>query len=151
MKKRLLVTRNGEYEEHGKCNGDCCRMFTICGYTYDEIKRKHEAKEDIQDLDKIVDMLVTLTKEEIEAGFEGYAKPYKKLYEDAGITIDKLIGKMFTCKHHNKETSLCNDYENRPALCREFPYSDTTICQHEGCTYRLITPIKKDQQIKELT
>ena len=41
---------------------------------------------------------------------------------------------LYTCRHWDTETRLCGAYDQRPALCRDYPYG--VECQHEGCTYR---------------
>jgi Fe-S-cluster containining protein len=42
---------------------------------------------------------------------------------------------MYTCRHLNVITGDCTDYENRPDVCREFPYQE--VCMHaaNGCTW----------------
>jgi Fe-S-cluster containining protein len=45
---------------------------------------------------------------------------------------------LYTCRHWDTETRLCTQYENRPALCRNYPYRGS--CNHEGCTYRMGIP-----------
>jgi Fe-S-cluster containining protein len=36
----------------------------------------------------------------------------------------------FACRHWDEETRLCGNYENRPEMCRAFPYGKP--CEH-GC------------------
>jgi Fe-S-cluster containining protein len=42
---------------------------------------------------------------------------------------------MYTCRHLNVITGDCMDYENRPDVCRDYPYED--VCMHaaKGCTW----------------
>jgi Fe-S-cluster containining protein len=41
-------------------------------------------------------------------------------------------GYMYTCKHFDEETNNCTNYENRPRMCRDYPYGG--VCSYEGCT-----------------
>jgi Fe-S-cluster containining protein len=43
----------------------------------------------------------------------------------------------YTCSHYDKATGNCNNYADRPNMCRDFPYGDAlrmTDCG--GCFYR---------------
>jgi len=42
---------------------------------------------------------------------------------------------LYTCRHWDTETRLCGAYDQRPSLCRNYPYA-AQPCSHEGCTYR---------------
>lgn len=37
----------------------------------------------------------------------------------------------FTCKHYNKETKNCMNYDNRPGMCRNHGHSN---CPYKNCT-----------------
>ncbi len=39
----------------------------------------------------------------------------------------------FTCRHWNSETKLCEIYEDRPDMCRDFPSEDG--CGVAGCGF----------------
>ena len=41
---------------------------------------------------------------------------------------------VFECKNFDTETRKCTDYENRPRMCREYPYGNK--CNKEGCEYK---------------
>lgn len=48
----------------------------------------------------------------------------KPIWEDEGLAVktecvDGEKFKVFKCKKFNKETGLCDDYENRPDICKE--------------------------------
>lgn len=37
------------------------------------------------------------------------------------------------CRHFDRETRRCREYESRPVMCRRFPYERP--CPFEGCTF----------------
>lgn len=43
-------------------------------------------------------------------------------------------GYIVTCKHFDKEKRICNNYENRPGLCKRFG----PACRYAGCNYAKI-------------
>jgi Fe-S-cluster containining protein len=47
------------------------------------------------------------------------------------IREDKVLCRVYTCKHFDKEKKICNNYENRPHMCKNFGAS----CRYEGCNY----------------
>lgn len=43
---------------------------------------------------------------------------------------------LFNCRHHDATTGDCLNYENRPELCRDYPYFDRGgRCRKDGCTW----------------
>ena len=45
----------------------------------------------------------------------------------------------YTCKNFNKETRNCDDYENRPNMCKDHPHA------FEGCNYKACTLVCKSR------
>ncbi len=43
----------------------------------------------------------------------------------------------YTCRHWDEETRLCTVYEDRPQMCREYPYAGR--CQHD-CNCKFTAP-----------
>ena len=80
-----------------------------------------------RDTEFILDMLVPLTRPQALARSRrlGYPDPprYGPKYQ------------LFTCRHWNEETRLCGAYEDRPDMCRDYPYSGRD-CER-GCSYKL--------------
>jgi Fe-S-cluster containining protein len=74
----------------------------------------------------ITDMLVPLT------AYEAKVRWAELGYGD--LTVLDLGKPLYTCRHWDTETRLCTVYDQRPWLCRDYPY--TGACQHTGCTYR---------------
>jgi len=60
------------------------------------------------------------------------AEKWRDIFYIASMVIP-LGDEYFTCKHHNKETKLCMAYEERPGLCRGFPYKKK-CCYDKNCT-----------------
>lgn len=80
---------------------------------------------------------VTFPKEKIPLDKKG-----KPLWEEKNLLTseecpDGIKIKTFRCKNFNKETGLCDDYENRPEICRN------TSCIKEGSNKSM------DEQHKE--
>lgn len=76
------------------CTGNCCENFRIDNM---------------------------LTREEFNA------KIVVTPTEDSAYIADMLIDipddpTHFNCKHFDTATRLCQDYENRPRMCRNYPY-----------------------------
>lgn len=71
----------------------------------------------------IADMLIPLSEEEARERIDKYGMPYT--YEEATATAGRLL---YTCRHWDSETRLCTAYEQRPWMCRTYPYG-------RGCTF----------------
>ena len=104
-----------------KCPGKCCAVFY---FPYEEEDFKTRALH-VKDGAYIVDMLIPLS-----------AKESAERLERFGITGNfdpvKNEGHHFTCRHWDEDTRLCTDYENRPEMCRDYPYNHE--CSH-GCDF----------------
>jgi Fe-S-cluster containining protein len=95
------------------CSGNCCQRFYL-DYKPKEIdlwENKKDAPEH-RDAMFIKDMLI-------------YIEDYK---DDTGNPNYK--GAWYTCKHWDKSTKLCTVYEQRPSMCRDFPYGKK--CQYDN-------------------
>lgn len=44
-------------------------------------------------------------------------------------------GHVYTCRHFDEGTRLCAIYEQRPEMCRDYPYGNDGGCEYE-CGYR---------------
>jgi Fe-S-cluster containining protein len=113
------------------CSGDCCVAFPLsCSKDWLGSTRA-------QDGDLLAFMLREITVQEAadrRARF-GVDKPVR----DTGQ-------QWFRCIYWDEETRLCGAYENRPAMCRDYPYPPTPrtcdklgrpqegagVCEH-GC------------------
>ena len=95
-----------------QCTGVCCSRFPIGGIrTHEEVfsmlaNNGIHGKLPDGEAQKIRSMLIVIPPDEIH-DYDTY-----------------------TCKHWNKETMRCIDYENRPLMCVEYPYG--RLCEHCG-------------------
>ena len=108
--------------ESTTCDGQCCAVFSMSqAQTMFRAKGKLRAEAEYA-----LDMLIPLTRRQALARTRrlGYPDPPKYPPEY----------NLFTCKHWDEETRLCGDYENRPAMCRDYPYGRT--CDR-GCGYQV--------------
>lgn len=100
------------------CAGACCAVFPL---------HLTSGLGAVDDLLYILSMLVPLTREQAA---ERYARlGYGELI-DYGPDYD-----LFTCRHWDEQTRLCTAYDQRPAMCRDYPYEGRS-CER-GCGYAL--------------
>lgn len=104
------------------CAGACCAVFPMhlgqATFT--------NGRELRPDNEYILDMLIPLTRR------QALARSRRLGYPDPPNYGPKYG--LFTCKHWDEETRLCGDYENRPAMCRDYPYGRP--CER-GCGYQV--------------
>lgn len=104
------------------CPGHCCAAFHL-PRTISEMRKNPNR---IFDGEQIADMIIPLTPKEARERYERFAgKP-------TNAFPWKWRGHHFTCKNWDEETRLCRIYEDRPMMCRDYPYGQE--CQH-GCGY----------------
>lgn len=100
-----------------RCTGHCCRRFSL-PLTIEEIQIENEKA------------LIW-----VQAGRTG-ARPRfdpEEIQKVASMVIPTDDPYLFNCKHHNAETGDCMNYENRPELCRDYPYG--RACNFAACTW----------------
>lgn len=106
------------------CDGDCCVAFRV-PYTIEQL-----ADADVGDQDKaealdLAAMLIPLTVEQANDRQNQYVRGSK-----TGFT-DYDEGFLYKCRHWDEETRLCRIYDDRPPMCRTFPYGRP--CRY-GCS-----------------
>lgn len=105
------------------CKGDCCIAFRV-PFTLQQLANGDVGEKDAEEAMVMADMLVPLTVGEANARqlrlIEGELTPFSIADE----------GHLFMCRHWDEETRLCTIYEDRPAMCRDFPYGES--CRY-GC------------------
>lgn len=118
------------------CDGTCCTVFTY-PRTPEELREKPwEHYPSQADAHYIADMLIPLTTEE--------AQERRAIFGGSEIADDSTTP-FYTCKHWNEDTRLCNNYEDRPQMCAEYPYTKTCdSCGFEN-TSDLIAIIERRQ------
>jgi len=100
---------------------------------YHTDKAWSDAHERWRDLQKIADMVIPLGKR-----------------VDNPVRPDRLgsgRANFFTCKYFDGETRNCLDYEDRPKMCAEFPYGNTS-CPYEGCRHFNGKIVRENQAMK---
>lgn len=141
-----------------RCTGHCCERFNL-PYSMGELQRYAQAireekslfildngKEKFtpsngEEILQVANMIIF--KEWSKIGMDGNligklieAKSSIETLESRGFRIDEdgdLITPIYTCKHFDMTTRNCTNYENRPTMCRDYPYDRK--CDHKGCTY----------------
>ena len=129
-----------------RCTGHCCENFTL---PYTPMELKHRAKrlkvgdkyfhEDHTQVAEMVIFLGTYAS--------GTDRRGRKKIKGTKLYYGKSIHH-YTCKHYNRETRNCMNYENRPAMCRNYP--DGHKCNYRGCTLKQdIQEEEKLQKVEE--
>lgn len=98
-----------------RCKGLCCAAFYI------QNPRFFEDPKRFTDGEKVAGMLVAITMEDLPVSTR---RQLPTLQAATHATIH-------TCNRWDPMTKRCTKYEDRPALCRDFPYRDP--CHVKGC------------------
>lgn len=54
-------------------------------------------------------------------------------FERVRFQIRPFITHLYTCRNLNQDTGMCDDYENRPGICRNYPYGrKCEYCKETG-------------------
>lgn len=109
-----------------RCTGECCKDFVVTRHNYRsllDVALREAAnaldEDDVPESVRVVAMIRPLVGESPSKANEG-----KWLTE---------AHRHFTCVHL-KPNGDCGDYENRPRMCREYPYGNS--CEHgANCTW----------------
>lgn len=73
----------------------------------------------------LADMLIELTPEQAQ---ERALRFGVKLPDDPSAAMPNGL---YTCRHWDEDTGLCGVYEDRPRMCRDYPYA--RACDHDDC------------------
>jgi len=114
-------------KEH-RCTGHCCKHFFI-PFTYQELQDMLDDTKDIRrckDYEIIARMVIPT---EVPDHLKGQ--------EDADPEH------CFTCRHL-RENNDCAIYEQRPRMCREYPYGRQ--CRYPGCTYTGLGTTREEEE-----
>jgi Fe-S-cluster containining protein len=103
------------------CDGSCCAAFVLQGSTYRQFRRRAHR---VRDGETIANMIIPISPKVANERLEAAGS-------DERVTW-KYRGMHFTCKHWDPETKLCGIYEDRPSMCRDYPYEKP--CVHCGVT-----------------
>ena len=101
------------------CGGECCAVFWV---------PKDRDWTKVTDGAYIQDMLIPLTRRQSLRRWRKFVSKERPLPEWGD---DQTAA---TCKHWDEESRLCGAYEDRPDMCRDYPYGNA--CSH-GCGYQV--------------
>lgn len=108
-----------------RCTGHCCKAF-ILPYGPEDLSIRITAGLDgshpmgrVEDGEQIRDMVIFLGT--TDQGWPG-----------ANPALDGSLHHYYTCKHHDAESGDCKIYDQRPGMCRRYPYGEP--CKIPGCT-----------------
>lgn len=103
-----------------RCTGHCCKKFYL-PLTPDQIKEELELSKTrpprFQDFAKIAAMVIPI---EPTTGMTG--APLRA--ED--------VNHYYTCIHYDEQSGDCKNYEDRPTMCKDYPYGRP--CNVVDCT-----------------
>jgi Fe-S-cluster containining protein len=100
-----------------ECDGRCCAVFPFST----PIDRARDPK--------VRSIAVKLSEEEAEERIERFGLTFYN-HSAAGVTENSGSGELYKCRHWDEVTGLCGIYEDRPQMCRDYPY--TQPCVHCG-------------------
>jgi Fe-S-cluster containining protein len=113
-----------------RCTGHCCKRFTLPltpealqilaeGYKIDP----HYGKYPKEEILKVADMVIYLDTSNLDP--DGTPHP------------DGREAAYYTCKHYDQVSGNCQDYENRPMMCKQYPdYGRGAACKYKSCTMK---------------
>jgi hypothetical protein len=116
----------------GCCRGQCCAAFTLFPHVVENVTKRAASGE--AEAAFILAMLVPLTAEQaierlVALGFD----PHVGMTAEAIAKADQCPEPVqhFTCRNWNEASRLCDAYDQRPRMCRGFPYDRTCdACGH---------------------
>ena len=124
------------FEETQRCSGHCCRSFHL-PFGPPEIDFHRRAFEKgvrkWKDIDKVAAMVIFR-----------YSR-----HQKGGMRF------LYTCKFLNRKTGDCENYEGRPAMCKDFPYKasgfkpDGSCVAFKGCTMRGVCAVVGEKDDKK--
>lgn len=125
------------------CRGDCCAVFTFLDVDHPRFPR-------IRDAEFLADMLIPLSLIEAAERMDRLGvEPHwsdSSAFDWDGRSLSQPERRLMTCRHWDETTRLCTAYENRPEMCRDYPYDDAA-CDYQ-CGYSLGTVGQWDYRLK---
>lgn len=112
-----MTSSKSELSRSDSCLGRCCEQFHLSGYN-----------EEIRQSD--------LLSEAWGGEKHTVAVMLRPLFEVHYYNKGRASSEQFyTCRHFDKVSRLCTNYENRPDMCRRYP--DYGKCHHcIGCSHQ---------------
>lgn len=109
------------------CDGRCCAVFP-----YPNTPAELRERED-RDSQFIADMLVPLTADEAYermVKFGSFPIEFSNGWTPALVATAPNTSPLYTCRHWDEQTGMCGAYDERPQMCRDYPYASG--CLHCG-------------------
>jgi len=100
----------------GVCDGRCCAVFPLAAKGYKQLQAHPET---FVGGPFMLDMIVVLTPDEATA-----RKARFGLVVPEGHTWESNV---HTCRHWDEATGLCGVYDQRPLMCRAYPYGRACV------------------------
>ena len=112
------------------CSGACCAVFP---YSIDLPMIHRQADSGCAHSQKLVDMLIPLAPGEAVERAAKFGVDFSPYHEDgnAGVAGEQAL---YTCSWWDEETRLCTNYDDRPHMCRDYPYAGRCTANCE-CSY----------------
>lgn len=110
------------------CSGQCCSVFTFQDTT--EIADRFAKGEGYEDDYKLLTMLEPIPVEEAQERVERFGVTGNY----AQVVHNENPPEFYKCRLWDEETRLCTQYEDRPRMCRTYPYGRGC---HHGCTFEV--------------
>lgn len=118
------------------CGGRCCAVFPY-PFSPAELRNRWrwwpDTREACRDDLYIADMLVPLDPDEALRRMIDFGSfptgPYNPEWTPELAASDPGYS-LYTCRHWDEVSGLCNAFEDRPKMCREYPYRKQ--CLHCG-------------------
>ena len=160
-----------DFVVEGRCSGHCCNAFVLGngidaermatlleteGVRYDNLADENEGYDD--PLSKELVRVCRKIAEDHRTAFnmllvKGKVTPGSAsvLGIQENVPDDGVPRTYYTCKHWNKTTGDCMNYENRPWFCRSHPFwQKSGKCNYEGCTLKVYRKNPADPNIHDL-
>lgn len=125
-----------------RCSGQCCKHFPLpfgpveLWAEYLAVKKGEPTRFPPSEIEKVAEMVIFLGRER-------------------GRFSDEMLF-FYTCRYYDAATGNCTNYENRPAMCSDYPYGKP--CEHgDACTWeegrngthRRHLPVIRETAVKE--
>jgi Fe-S-cluster containining protein len=119
------------------CTGACCAVFAFLDPSVPRFSTILEAE-------YLADMLIPLdlmaAAERLERpGIDPPADGGEAHYDWDGRVLDNPERRLMTCRHWDETARLCTAYDQRPRMCRDYPYygdNGGKACDY-GCGFTL--------------
>lgn len=105
------------------CGGECCAVFWL-----PKDALQPDGMKGVRDGEFIADMIVPLNRR------QALRRWRKFVSTTAPLPKGRSDRTTYTCRHWDEKTRLCGVYEDRPGMCRDYPYG--AACSH-GCDYQV--------------